>query len=325
MPDLQFGFTIPQIWVSDLPTETEPVKQYQFAKRICKIADTLGYHSAYAYDHFIPNLTEDASRNYFECYMLLSAIAANTSKLRVGQSVTCNSFRNPALLAKMLSTFDVITNGRVELGIGAGWYDQEYRQYGYTYPSDITRIRQLDESLNIIKALWTENVATFAGQYFSIKNCICNPKPVQKPYPTIMVGGKGERYLLKIAAKHANRYNYSFGLPEDLKKKISALKEHCIAVSRDHREIELSVLVWCLIKDTDEEVIAEISRRKNKEMSIAQFVHNIGGNHTIGTPEHILQGLCKYVDLGIRHFILHFIGLDEDTIRLFDSKVIRKL
>ena len=146
---------------------------------------------------------------------------------------------NPALLAKMLSTLDIISEGRIELGIGAGWHKEEYRQYGYNFPPAPIRIEQLDEAITIVKSMWTEGRATFRGKHYSINGAICNPKPVQKPHPVIMVGGEGERYLLKIAAKHADRYNHPCGTIKTLKRKISILKEYCISIGRDHERYRI--------------------------------------------------------------------------------------
>ena len=137
---MQFGLTIPQGWRGgDLPLEQEnnPVKQYEFSKYIAIAADDLGFDSLYAYDHFIPHYKDDIEKNIFECFTLLSAIAAITDNIKIGQLVVCNSYRNPALLAKMLSTLDVISNGRAELGIGAGWFEHEYVAYGYDFPSNL--------------------------------------------------------------------------------------------------------------------------------------------------------------------------------------------
>ena len=162
--NLQFGLTIPQGWRGgDLPLEEEnnPVKQYEFSKSVAIAVDNLSFHSIYAYDHLIPHYKDDVEKNIFECFTLLSSIAAITKKIKIGQIVACNSYRNPSLLAKMLSTLDVISNGRIELGIGAGWYEQEYIAYGYDFRSNISRIKQLDESLSIIKAMWTAKKVFF--------------------------------------------------------------------------------------------------------------------------------------------------------------------
>jgi alkanesulfonate monooxygenase SsuD/methylene tetrahydromethanopterin reductase-like flavin-dependent oxidoreductase (luciferase family) len=144
----------------------------RFSKEIAITADNLGFDSIYAYDHLIPFFRDDTEKNIFECCTLLSASAAITNKIRLGQIVTCNSYRNPALLAKMLSTLDVISNGRIELRIGAGWYEKEYVAFGYNFPSHLTRIRQLDESISIIKELWTRKSATFSGRYYKVREAM---------------------------------------------------------------------------------------------------------------------------------------------------------
>lgn len=322
---LKFGFALPQGWRwLDEGQGTTAVEQYHFSRKIAQIAEETGYDSVYAYDHLIPNYEENLEKNFFECYTLLSAIMANTTKLRIGQIVTCNSFRNPALLAKMLSTLDVIGNGRAELGIGAGWHEREYISYGYKYPSAIERINQLSESLSIIKAMWVERKATFTGQYFSVKDAFCYPKPVQKPHPTIMVGGTGEKHLLRIAAKHANRYNNPFSSPLQFKRKVSVLKEHCTTVGRDYEEIEKSVLLRCLIRESDDEINKNIKKWKRKGETIEQFKKRICSN-IIGTPEQVVSKLNQYVDLGVTHIILHFIAINEQCIKLFYRDVIKKM
>ena len=194
MSQIRFGIAIPQGWRNDLP-QTSARYQFKYSKDIVVAAERNGFDSVYAYDHFIPHYRYPSAGSFFECFTLLSAISLYTKMLKIGQIVTCNSYRNPALLAKMVATLDIITNGRTELGIGAGWYQEEYKAYGYTYFSDIIRILQLEESIQIIKKLWTQEIANFRGKYYSVNRAICFPKPVQKPHPTIMVGGAGEKYF----------------------------------------------------------------------------------------------------------------------------------
>jgi F420-dependent oxidoreductase-like protein len=330
--ELQFGLTIPQGWRGgDLPLEEEndPVKQYEFSKSISAIADNLGFCSIYAYDHFIPFYSGDINKNIFECFTLLSSVAANTTRIKIGQVVACNSYRNPALLAKMISTLDVISNGRVELGIGAGWYEHEYTAYGYHFASNVIRIKQLDESLSIIKDMWKERCTSFEGSYYTIKDAICNPKPIQKPHPVIMVGGSGEKYLLKIVAKHADRYNLFFGAPSEMKRKISILKEQCECLgsrrTKNHNEIQYSVVLPCIIRESDEEVNQILMQYKRKDKTLEQYLQYLVGGITIGTPEKILKGINDYLDYGVRHFIFHFMGLNKIALKLFDSKVINKI
>lgn len=325
--NLQFGLTIPQGWRGgDLPLEQEnnPAKQYEFSKSIAMAADNLGFDSLYAYDHLIPHYKDAVEKNIFECFTLLSAIAATTDKIKIGQIVACNSYRNPALLAKMLSTLDVISNGRAELGIGAGWYEQEYIAYGFDFPSNVIRIKQLDESLNIIKAMWTKKRFSFEGNYFKVKDVICNPKPIQNPYPTIMVGGQGEKYMLKVVAKHADRYNLFFGSPQEMKRKISLLKEYCNSIGRNHNEIQYSVVLPCILIESEEKVNQTLIEYKRKDKTIQEYIQYLVGGITVGTPEKIVKGLNEYVNIGVSHFVIHFIKLDEKILKEFKLKVISK-
>jgi F420-dependent oxidoreductase-like protein len=325
---LQFGLTIPQGWRGgDLPLEEEnnPVKQYEFSKSVAIAADNLDFNSIYAYDHLLPHYADDVEKNIFECFTLLSSTAAITNKIKIGQIVACNSYRNPSLLAKMLSTLDIISNGRLELGIGAGWYEREYIAYGYDFQSNISRIKQLDESLSIIKTMWTAKKASFEGKYYAIKEATCNPKPIQKPHPVIMVGGEGERYLLKTVAKHADRYNLFFGSPDQMKRKISILKEYCNSIGRDNNEIQYSVVLPCLIGESEDEVYQGLIKHKRKDKTLEQYLQYLAGGVATGIPERIIRGLNEYIDVGVTHFIMHFIVLNIQTLKLFESKVIDKI
>ncbi len=331
---VQFGLTIPQGWRGgDLPLqqENDPVKQYEFSKFISITADNIGFDSIYAYDHLIPYYKNDVNKNIFECLTLLSSLTAITKRIKIGQIVTCNSYRNPALLAKITSTLDVISHGRSELGIGAGWYGREYASYGYDFPSHVTRIDQLDEALTIVKAMWSnERSPSIEGEYYRIKDAICNPKPIQKPHPIIMVGGSGEKYLLKVAAKHADRYNLFFGSPDDMKRKISVLKEYrkSLESSRGighHKDIQYSVVLPCIIRDSEEEVYQIIEQYKRNDKTVDQYIKDLVSGIAIGVPERIVKGINEYLELGVTHFIFQFIGLDEQTLKLFHSKVIRKV
>jgi alkanesulfonate monooxygenase SsuD/methylene tetrahydromethanopterin reductase-like flavin-dependent oxidoreductase (luciferase family) len=211
--------------------------------------------------------------------------------------VTCNSYRNPSLLAKITSTLEVISHGRSELGIGAGWYGREYESYGYEFPSDVTRIDQLDEALTIVKAMWSnESPSSFEGKYYRIKDAICNPKPIQKPHPIIMIGGSGEKYLLKVAAKHADRYNLFFGSPMDMKRKISVLKEYCKSLESSrgighHKDLQYSVVLPRVIRDSEEEAYQIIEQFKRKNKTVDQYIKDLVGGITIGVPERIVKGI----------------------------------
>jgi alkanesulfonate monooxygenase SsuD/methylene tetrahydromethanopterin reductase-like flavin-dependent oxidoreductase (luciferase family) len=189
----------------------------------------------------------------------------------------------------------------------------------------------LDEALTIVKAMWSnERSPSFEGKYYRIKDAICNPKPIQKPHPIIMIGGSGEKYLLKVAAKHADRYNLFFGSPGDMRRKISVLKEYCKSLESSrgighHKDIQYSVVLPCIIRDSEEEVNQIILQYKRKDKTVEQYLKDLVGGITIGVAERIIKGINEYLDLGVTHFIFQFIGLDEKSLRLFYSKVTRKV
>jgi F420-dependent oxidoreductase-like protein len=322
---IRFGLVIPQGWRWLDYNGTSATEQYHFSKKIAHLADIVGFNSAYAYDHLWggANIITNRDKNFFECFTLLSSLLATTNKLRIGQIVSCNSYRKPSLLAKMISTMDVISNGRMELGIGAGWNKDEYIAFGYNYPAARTRIKQLDEALNIIKLLWTQQTSTFRGEHYTIKDALCYPKPIQTPHPPIMIGGTGERLLLKTVAKHADIYNHPFDSVSEIKRRLSVLKEHCDSIGRRYLEIERSVLIRCLIRDNEEEINRIILWAKESNETVDKFRKRLSA--IVGTPDEVISKLREYIELGVTHFIIHFIGLNESSPKLFGSKIINKI
>ena len=219
-----------------------------------------------------------------------------------------------------------MSSGRVELGIGAGWTEDEYNSFGFPcpYPSAPVRIKQLDEALAIIKLMGTNSESTFSGQYYSIKGAVCYPKPLQIPWPTIMVGGSGERYLLKVGAKYADRYNIPFTpSPEMVKNKITVLRGHCDTIGRRADSIENSIVMRCLIGKTQDDIQKKVEKSKIRPCRIEYFKQRVAA--IVGTPEQLIADLHRYIDVGNTHFVMDFIGLDEESISLFDSMVIEKV
>ncbi len=203
--------------------------------------DTLGYDTAWVFDHFLP-IFSDPTGPCLEAWTALSALAMATRKVRLGVMVTGNTYRHPAVLAKMATTVDIISGGRLILGIGAGWFEQEHQEYGIPFHSTGGRLRRLEEAIEIIKRLWTEERANFSGRYHELRNASFNPKPLQQPHPPIMIGASGENMALGIVARHAQMWN-SFGTPEVFRHKIGRLNDHCERAGRDPAIIEKSVLL----------------------------------------------------------------------------------
>src|SRR5260370_32927722 len=175
---LKFGLIVPQGWRMDLVGISDPVKAYETMTRVAQEAEALGFDSIWLYDHFhtVPTPTQDVT---FECCTSTAALARDTNRVPIGQIVTCNGYRNPALLAKMASTVDTLSHGRLNLGIGAGWYEHEFLAYGYDFPDGPTRLRQLREAVQVILARWTQDEAVFEGKYYQVRGAINQPKEVQ--------------------------------------------------------------------------------------------------------------------------------------------------
>jgi F420-dependent oxidoreductase-like protein len=195
---------------------------------------------AWAFDHFIP-LGLDPTGPQLEGWTLLGALAARTNRLRVGLMVTGNTYRHPAVLAKIGATVDNISHGRLDFGIGAGWNELESNMYGIPLYTPGERIRRLGEACEVIKRLWTETLSNFDGEYYQLNVARCEPKPVQKPYPPFVIGGSGEQLTLRVVAQYANIWNFAGGPVDALRHKIEVLEGHCAAIGRDPSTIEHSI------------------------------------------------------------------------------------
>jgi F420-dependent oxidoreductase-like protein len=211
--------------------------------RVFEEADALPvFEHAWVFDHFMP-VNMDPEGACLEGWTLLAALAARTERIRVGMMVTSNTYRHPAVLANMGATVDQIAHGRMDFGIGAGWHEVEHAAYGIPLYAPAERIHRLDEACEVIRLLWTEPVANFAGRYYQLTDAHCEPKPVQRPYPPFVIGGSGERLTLRVVAKHAAIWNFANGPIEEFVRKCAILDEHCMAVGRDPGEIERSIQV----------------------------------------------------------------------------------
>ena len=284
-------------------------------KNITKYFDTLDdkYESVWLPDHLIPEM-KPFSRDYLECLTTTSYLISQYPNLKFGQLVLGNNYRNPALLAKISSTLQVLSGGRFILGIGAGWYKEEYKQYGYKYSSSRTRIKQLEEAVQIIKMMWKEDEVTFHGEHYQIENAYCNPKP--DPAPPIVIGGGGEKYTLKVVARYADWWNgFCFDL-ETWNHKLNVLSNHCDDVGRDFDEI-LKSLLWGV-------AIAESEEEAEKIAKHSQYYHP--AMYKIGTPESIISELGELVDAGVDYFQLNFPQYRNiESTQLFADKVIPEL
>jgi F420-dependent oxidoreductase-like protein len=294
--DITFGVFMPQGWKSDLASAGDPAEQWQTALSVARRAEELGFDSLWVYDHF-HNAPRPANDSVFECWTTIAAVSQLTSRIRLGQMVGCNSYRNPALLAKITSNVDVMSGGRLDWGIGAGWYENEYRAYGYDFPKPKDRIGMLAETVEVVRSMWTERETTYSGRYYEIRRAQCDPKPLQQPHPPIWIGGGGEQLTLRIVARHADCSNFGGG-PEQWAHKRDVLREHCAAVGRDPDEIRMTWSPDVHIRRTEDEILAGGS------LAVwGQPLEEWRANNLVGTPEQVAEKIQTYVDLGCRGFI----------------------
>ena len=301
----RFGVTLPQI-----------KRSWQEASAAAREFDSLGFDSLWVCDHMygvpIPTLP------ILEGWTLLSAIAAVTERAKLGTLVTPPFFRNPAVLAKQIATLDQISNGRVIAGLGAGWFPPEFEQTGCEFPGTRERLRALEEMVEILKRMWTDEKASFEGRYFSIHDAVCEPKP-EKP-PEILIGGGGEKVLMGIAAKHADTWNNMAAYQAVLPKKIEALRRRCDELDRDPASIEISQQTVVVIAEDDD--AARVALEKAKKIYGGHMGGAIEEHGIWGTPERVIECIERHRELGVSLFIIEFFGRDtREPARLFAEAV----
>lgn len=298
-------------------------QSYQEILGDAQLLESLGYHSVWISDH-VYGMYENPADPRFECWTTMSALAANTSTIRLGQLVLCNPFRHPPLLAKMAATLDSISGGRLILGLGTGWHEGEFKAYGYTLGCPADRVRMLDEAARIIKLMWTEEAPSFKGRHYSIDGAHCSPRPVQRPHPPLLLAGGGEQLTLRTVARHADISNYAawMGTPEAFRAKSEALDAHCRRAGRDPASITRSWACYALI--SEDQVKAEMSMGRYTRSMQARYGNEAGDRRPplAGAPDEVIEQVQRYVDAGVRMFIVRFMGEDlSSEARLFAEEV----
>ena len=328
---MRFGTFIPQGWRLDL-VGIDAAQQWATMQRLAQRADAGDvWESVWVYDHFhtVPVPTEEATH---EAWTLMAAFAAATSRVRLGQMCTCMSYRDPMYLAKVAATVDAVSGGRTEMGIGAGWYEHEWRAYGYGFPRAGERIARLDEGVQIMRQAWTEGTATLKGEHYQVDGAICRPLPLQDGGIPLWIAGGGEKKTLRIAAQYAHYTNFDGSL-EGFRHKSEVLAQHCqdvgtdfdaitrsanynVVIGRDEAEVE-ERFAW--IEDHYAQVLGAEDARKR----VAEF----RDGPAVGTPERIVETLQTLKDAGMTYAITYFAEAAYDTsgIELFEQEVVPAL
>ena len=288
------------------------VTSYGEMRRVAGLAEEAGFDSIWLCDHFLTlhpdTYVEDAgiqgrgnagpcvggppSMPLLECWTTLSALARDTRRLRLGTSVLCHSYRSPSVLAKMAATLDVISEGRLELGLGAGWFEREYRAYGIPFPRIGERIDQLAEGLEIIRRMWTEPLPVWSGRHYAIDGAVCDPPPLQRPHPPLWLGGEGDR-VHRLAARAADGVNVRWWGPERIAGRGAYLDAACREVDRDPRTLRRSVTALLAVDRAASGAAAARER----------FAGIPGEGHVAGTAAECVARIRRYVQAGVRHFL----------------------
>ncbi|GAY11359.1 TIGR03560 family F420-dependent LLM class oxidoreductase [Pseudonocardia sp. N23] len=330
MSGFRFGMFVPQGWRLDL-VGVDPADQWGVMKGLAQHADAGAWESIWVYDHFhtTPVATEEATH---EAWTLTGAFGAITERVRLGQMCTCIGYRNPVHLAKIAATVDHVSGGRVEMGIGGGWYEHEFRAYGYDFPDAPQRLRQLDEGVQIFKQAWADGKVDLAGREYTVDGALVFPKPLQDGGIPLWIAGGGEKVTLKIAARYADYTNFG-GTPEGFTRKSELLAAHCTAVGTDFDAITRSSNYMVTIGADEKEVADRLARLRERlvatagEDGAAKEMRAVEGMPGHGTPEQIVENLQGLQKRGLGYGIFYFpeAAYDRSGIELFEREVVPAL
>ena len=319
---VRFGVFVPQGWRMDLVEIGGPFEQYEAMTRVAKVAEETGaYDSIWVYDHF-HTVPEPTMNTVFEAWTTSAGLARDTNNVKIGQMVTCNGYRNPALLAKIASTVDAVSNGRLLCGLGAGWYEHEWRAYGYGFPEVPVRMRMFREACEIVHRMFTEDGPTFDGEFYTVDRPINEPKGVSKPHPPLWIGGGGEKVTLKLVALWGDACNFGNGDFETIKHKLEVLEGHCESEGRDYEEITRSTSINIYLLDEGEDP-EKATREHRGSKSYEEFSEEF----IVGTAEEIVERLNPMVEVGIDYFITYLprVAHDPMPVERFAKEVIPNL
>jgi F420-dependent oxidoreductase-like protein len=333
---MRFGIFIPQGWRHDL-VGIDAAEHWSTMSQLAQAADAGPWESLWVYDHFhpVPHPTDEAVH---EAWTLMAAFAASTSRIRLGQMCTCMTYREPTYLAKVAATVDIVSGGRTEMGIGGGWYEHEWRAYGYGFPPVRDRLGRLDEGVQIFKQAWETGRATLDGKHYQVDGALFHPQPLQtvvdgRPGIPLWIAGGGEQVTLKIAARYAQYTNFA-GDPATFTRKSEILRGHCETVGTSFEAITRSSNFNTVIGATEAEVAERLDRIEARvrpylgektEGFMAEY--RSGEAAGVGTPEQVAEKLAALRELGLGYAIHYFpeAAYDRSGVELFEREVIPAL
>ena len=317
---MRFGTFVPQGWKGD--QNGVPVgEQWDRILRFANLIEDSGYDSIWVYDHFHthPVVTQEST---FDAWTLMAALAAATTRARLGQMCTCALYRPPSLLAKMAANIDVISDGRLDVGIGAGWSKGEFEAYGYGYPSDRERLDMLEEAVQVLIAMWTQDEARFQGEHYTVDGAINRPRPIQKPHPPLWISGGGEKRTLRIVARYGDFANFGDNI-EEFRHKSRVLAGHCEAVGRPFEDIGRTIHRMSVIGRDEADLRRKLDIAAGRRSCTPE---EFADEHFVATVPQALDEVGRFIDEGCAEMILYFYDMGEaDSLELFASEVIPQL
>jgi F420-dependent oxidoreductase-like protein len=317
---MRFGTFVPQGWKGD---QDGVAIEIQWARILtqAEVIESAGYDSIWVYDHFHthPVIKQEST---FEAWTLMAALAAVTRRARIGQMCTCALYRPPALLAKLVSSVDVISGGRLDVGIGAGWSKGEFQAYGYRFPPAGERLDILEETVQVLLAMWTQDEAVFHGEHFTIDGAINRPRPIQDPHPPLWIAGGGEKRTLRIVATYGDFANFSDGL-ENFRHKSEVLAGHCQAVGRPFEEIGRTSHQMSVIGRDEADLSRKLEIAARRRSSTPEEFKE---EHFAVTVSEAVEEMGRFIEEGCTEMILYFYDMGEsDSLELFASEVISQV
>ena len=293
----KFGVFVPQGWRMDLVEIRDPLAQYEAMTAVAREAEKAKFDSIWVYDHFHTVPTPEIETT-FECWSITAGLSRDTKSIKIGQMVTCNGYRNPALLAKIASTIDVMSAGRLLCGLGAGWYEHEWRAYGYGFPEVPERMRAFREAVEIVVKMWTEEKPTYQGKFYTINEPINEPKGIQTPHIPLWLGGGGEKVTLKLVAKYAQACNVGGGDPVLVSQKLAILKEHCETLERSYDAITKSTRINVFMLKPGEDA-EKATAKVRGAVSLEEYKKNV----VVGTADAVTAKIDPLLAAGADYII----------------------
>ncbi len=319
---MEFGVLVPQGWRLDLVGVKGDAEKWRRFREVTMELDRSGWDSLWVYDHFhtFPRKTVEAT---FECWTMMATMAAITSRARLGQLVTCVQYREPAYLAKVAACVDVASGGRLNVGLGSGWYEEEFQALGYDFRTTGARLRRLEESLQVLGLLWSEASASFDGKHYRLREAVCEPKPLQKPHPPIWIGGRGPKVLLRLVALYADVWNFNGPLNE-LAETVEILKGHCRDVGRDFDEIRVTAMSGGIAYESRDELETFFERIAPQKLDRERLLSFVSCK---GSREKCAEYIRSWKQAGCDGMVFFFqdiasVGLGDSQAEIFHRDIL---